>query len=60
MNEWVTSREFAEALGVSEYTVKRMCRSGQLTCAPISGKLNAKRFKWRVHRNAMNRFLEPR
>lgn len=55
--DWMSSREFAKTLDVCEETIRRMCKNGTLTCAPISGKLSAKRFKWLVHRDAMDRFM---
>lgn len=57
MNDWLTTREFAAMLEVSEETIRRMCRTKQLRCAGLSGRLDAKRFTWRVHRDALDQMV---
>jgi hypothetical protein len=56
--DWLHTRAFAALLGpgVSERTVREMCRRGQLACVPL-GAPDSQRPRWFVHKDALDAYL---
>jgi excisionase family DNA binding protein len=54
--EWLTLKQVAAQLQVSEVTVRRWLHTGQLAGVRLPGT----RAGWRIHRQALERFLAER